>query len=152
MKRRSTIILHGSTSQKTILNFIIAAVGTWNLTSILFADCSWNYKQILLRLFNRKNKLLILRGCEILRVCSDKCWTILCRILQFYKMSYSCKLLKLINNANKEGELVIFKNLCLCQKTERDSVLETFSLGERRRCIMSGILVIFTVTSHHKNI
>jgi hypothetical protein len=33
LKRRSTIILHGSTSQKTILNFILAAVRTWNLTS-----------------------------------------------------------------------------------------------------------------------
>jgi hypothetical protein len=32
VKRRSTIILHGSTSQKTILNFILAAVRTWNLT------------------------------------------------------------------------------------------------------------------------
>jgi hypothetical protein len=27
-----TIILHGSTSQKAILNFILAAVRTWNLT------------------------------------------------------------------------------------------------------------------------
>jgi hypothetical protein len=32
LKRRSTIILHGSTSQKTNLNFILAAVRTWNLT------------------------------------------------------------------------------------------------------------------------
>jgi hypothetical protein len=32
LKRRSTIILHGSTSQKTILNIILAAVRTWNLT------------------------------------------------------------------------------------------------------------------------
>jgi hypothetical protein len=32
MKRRLTIILHGSTSQKTNLNFILAAVRTWNLT------------------------------------------------------------------------------------------------------------------------
>jgi hypothetical protein len=31
LKRRSTIILHGSTSQKTFLNFILAAVRTWNL-------------------------------------------------------------------------------------------------------------------------
>jgi hypothetical protein len=30
LKRRSTIILHGSTSQKKILNFILAAVRTWN--------------------------------------------------------------------------------------------------------------------------
>jgi hypothetical protein len=34
LKRRSTIILHGSTSQKTILNFILAAVRTWNLTDV----------------------------------------------------------------------------------------------------------------------
>jgi hypothetical protein len=32
LKPRSTIILHGSTSQKTILNIILAAVRTWNLT------------------------------------------------------------------------------------------------------------------------
>jgi hypothetical protein len=32
LKCRSTIILHGSTSQKTILNIILAAVRTWNLT------------------------------------------------------------------------------------------------------------------------
>jgi hypothetical protein len=32
LKRRSTIILHGSTSQKTILNITLAAVRTWNLT------------------------------------------------------------------------------------------------------------------------
>jgi hypothetical protein len=35
LKRRSTIILHGSTSQKTILIFILAAVRTWNLTCSL---------------------------------------------------------------------------------------------------------------------
>jgi hypothetical protein len=35
LKRRSTIILQGSTSQKTILNIILAAVRTWNLTSIV---------------------------------------------------------------------------------------------------------------------
>jgi hypothetical protein len=33
LKRRSTIILHCSISQKTILNIIPAAVRTWNLTS-----------------------------------------------------------------------------------------------------------------------
>jgi hypothetical protein len=33
MKRRSTIILHGSITQKTTLNIILAAVRTWNLTS-----------------------------------------------------------------------------------------------------------------------
>jgi hypothetical protein len=32
LKRRSTIILHGSISQKTILNIILAAVRTWNVT------------------------------------------------------------------------------------------------------------------------
>jgi hypothetical protein len=32
LKRRSTIILHGSISQKTTLNFILAAVRTCNLT------------------------------------------------------------------------------------------------------------------------
>jgi hypothetical protein len=31
LKRRSTIILRGSTSQKTFLNVILAAVRTWNL-------------------------------------------------------------------------------------------------------------------------
>jgi hypothetical protein len=34
LKRRSTIILHGSISQKTTLNIILAAVRTWNLTSV----------------------------------------------------------------------------------------------------------------------
>jgi hypothetical protein len=32
--RAMTIILHGSTSQKTNLNFILAAMRTWNLTEI----------------------------------------------------------------------------------------------------------------------
>jgi hypothetical protein len=32
LKSRSTIILHGSISQKTTLNIILAAVRTWNLT------------------------------------------------------------------------------------------------------------------------
>jgi hypothetical protein len=39
LKRRSTIILHGSTSQKTILNIILAAVRTWNLTYISSLFC-----------------------------------------------------------------------------------------------------------------
>jgi hypothetical protein len=34
LKRRSTIILHGSITQKTALNIILAAVRTWNLTFI----------------------------------------------------------------------------------------------------------------------
>jgi hypothetical protein len=34
LKRRSTIILHGSTSQKTNLNLILAAARTWNLALI----------------------------------------------------------------------------------------------------------------------
>jgi hypothetical protein len=38
LKRRSTIILHGSTSQKTILNFILASVRTWNLTTYPWFD------------------------------------------------------------------------------------------------------------------
>jgi hypothetical protein len=38
LKRRSTIILHGSTSQKTILNIILAAVRTWNLTPMCIFD------------------------------------------------------------------------------------------------------------------
>jgi hypothetical protein len=42
LKRRSTIILHGSTSQKKILNFILAAVRTWNLTISIIVHCSWN--------------------------------------------------------------------------------------------------------------
>jgi hypothetical protein len=33
LKRRSTIVLHGSTSQKTILNIILAAARTWNFTT-----------------------------------------------------------------------------------------------------------------------
>jgi hypothetical protein len=37
LKRRSTIILHVSTSQKTILNFILAAVRTWNLTKNIWS-------------------------------------------------------------------------------------------------------------------
>jgi hypothetical protein len=36
LKRRLTIILHSSTSQKTILNIILAAVRTWNLTSVTY--------------------------------------------------------------------------------------------------------------------
>jgi hypothetical protein len=34
LKRRTIIILHGSTSQKTILNFILAAVRTWKLQKL----------------------------------------------------------------------------------------------------------------------
>jgi hypothetical protein len=34
LKRRSTIILHGSTTQKTALNITLAAVRTWNLTQL----------------------------------------------------------------------------------------------------------------------
>jgi hypothetical protein len=41
LKRRSTIILHGSTSQKTILNFIFAAVRTWNLYSFSVSSPSF---------------------------------------------------------------------------------------------------------------
>jgi hypothetical protein len=35
LKRRSTINLHGSTSKKTNLNFILAAVRTWYLTYLI---------------------------------------------------------------------------------------------------------------------
>jgi hypothetical protein len=35
LKHRSTIILHGSTSQKTNLNFILAAVRTWNFSCLV---------------------------------------------------------------------------------------------------------------------
>jgi hypothetical protein len=35
LKRRSTTILHGSTTQKTALNIILAAVRTRNLTQYL---------------------------------------------------------------------------------------------------------------------
>jgi hypothetical protein len=38
LKRRSTIILHGSTSQKTILNIILAAVRTWKLIYLFLID------------------------------------------------------------------------------------------------------------------
>jgi hypothetical protein len=41
LERRSTIILHGSTSQKTILNFILAAVRTWNLYSLSVSSPSF---------------------------------------------------------------------------------------------------------------
>jgi hypothetical protein len=34
LKRWSTVILHGSTSQKTVLNIILTAVRTWNLTTL----------------------------------------------------------------------------------------------------------------------
>jgi hypothetical protein len=43
LKHRSTNILHGSTSQKTILNFILSAVRTWNLTCIVWLIRSYNY-------------------------------------------------------------------------------------------------------------
>jgi hypothetical protein len=42
LKRRSTIILHGSTSQKTILNIILAAVRTLNLTKMKFICSLFN--------------------------------------------------------------------------------------------------------------
>jgi hypothetical protein len=63
LKRQSTIILHGSTSQKTILNIILAAVRTWNLTfSVLICIptsqmkiCSrHNYDQNMPRGLNRQ--------------------------------------------------------------------------------------------------
>jgi hypothetical protein len=38
LQYRSTIILHGSISQKTTLNIILAAVRTWNLTQFTFHD------------------------------------------------------------------------------------------------------------------
>jgi hypothetical protein len=58
-----TIILHGSTSQKTILNIILAAVRTWNLTwyatdyvnpDQFYKTDNWNakwldYKQVTLK-------------------------------------------------------------------------------------------------------
>jgi hypothetical protein len=37
LKRQPTIILHGSTSQKTNMNFILATVRTWNLIRVLIA-------------------------------------------------------------------------------------------------------------------
>jgi hypothetical protein len=40
LKRRSTIILDVSTSQKTILNIILAAVRTWNLT---YFNVRWHF-------------------------------------------------------------------------------------------------------------
>jgi hypothetical protein len=50
LKRRSTIILHGSTSQKTNLNFILSAMRTWNLTErklFAFSFCSTCFQQFL---------------------------------------------------------------------------------------------------------
>jgi hypothetical protein len=38
LKHRSTIILHGSISQKTTLIIVLAAVRTWNLTKYLHAS------------------------------------------------------------------------------------------------------------------
>jgi hypothetical protein len=35
------IVLHGSTSQKTILNIILAAVRTWNLTTCVVRICEY---------------------------------------------------------------------------------------------------------------
>jgi hypothetical protein len=49
---RSTIILHGSTTQKTALNIILAAVRTWNLTKseltviLSLVNCSTKVKKI----------------------------------------------------------------------------------------------------------
>jgi hypothetical protein len=47
LKRRSTIILHGSISQKTTLNIILAAVRTWNLTSALLVTLMLFFQIIL---------------------------------------------------------------------------------------------------------
>jgi hypothetical protein len=41
LKRRLTITLHGSISQKTTLNIILAAVRTWNLTEVLMYVSKW---------------------------------------------------------------------------------------------------------------
>jgi hypothetical protein len=38
LERQSTVILHGSTSQKTDLNFILTTVRTWNLTLLILPD------------------------------------------------------------------------------------------------------------------
>jgi hypothetical protein len=43
LKRLSTIILHGSISQKTTLNIILAAVKTWNLTSRRKLTRKWKW-------------------------------------------------------------------------------------------------------------
>jgi hypothetical protein len=47
LKRWSTIILHGSTSQKTNLNFILAAVRTWNLTWFLYYSTTMDQIHVL---------------------------------------------------------------------------------------------------------
>jgi hypothetical protein len=52
---RSTIILHGSISQKTILNIILAAVRTWNLTH---AGSSNNHSATLVHKLCRNRILL----------------------------------------------------------------------------------------------
>jgi hypothetical protein len=57
LKRRSTIILHGSTFQKTILNFILAAVRTWNLTLKSYSLAELYVKCVYLNLFEWKGAL-----------------------------------------------------------------------------------------------
>jgi hypothetical protein len=47
LKRRSTIILHGSISQKTTLNIILAAVRTWNLTLWTLSTVSVELKSLI---------------------------------------------------------------------------------------------------------
>jgi hypothetical protein len=56
LKRRSTIILHGSTSHKTILNFILSAVRTWNLTSRNTATLRENLKSHAVQTFILKRE------------------------------------------------------------------------------------------------
>jgi hypothetical protein len=55
LKRRSTTNLHGSISQKTILNIILAAVRTWNLIK----DPSFNYLK-LRSTFTHKFKYIVM--------------------------------------------------------------------------------------------
>jgi hypothetical protein len=67
-KLRSTIILHGSTSQKTILNFIFAAVRTWNLIRESFEgrslslNVSYSFKNVVLARNYRDNLWTVLES------------------------------------------------------------------------------------------
>jgi hypothetical protein len=75
LKRRSTIILHGSTSQKTILNIILAAVRTWNLICLLQVSvffCEKMNRQSLIRrnistVFNTQKHVFIFLTLQLMK-------------------------------------------------------------------------------------
>jgi hypothetical protein len=82
LKRRSTIILHGITSQKTTPNIILAAVRTWNLTNIFVCtNNAWLPEKVFIRFFiignNNFNSWLMQSGCNY---CSRVPWPLLNRL------------------------------------------------------------------------